>query len=290
MDGFGSIDLSCFEALARSVWRRRLSGLRRSRGKAVIERKQWRHACRRGNHRCIKVGTAQLRIDTGSENIDIKSPGTTQHKAGDRGAAKNMDRNCFTRRTSVLVCREAKRTGTRTHSACAQTSSTLFLSMPSPEKLQWSISQRRGASLRRFLVKCGLRAGSYWATGIFKARMTPMRANIVGPPDVATRINASIAACHSAASCLAFGSLVMYLPASSRVTSWRLRGSDIGSSNLRFHPRRSATDGLAQPLHRELEVLRLEMAPAFYLGLELLLEVSLEIFPYRLPGRPSAPS
>jgi len=27
--------------------------------------------------------------------------------------------------------------------------------------------------------------------------MTPMRANIVGPPDAATRINASIAACHS---------------------------------------------------------------------------------------------
>jgi hypothetical protein len=27
--------------------------------------------------------------------------------------------------------------------------------------------------------------------------MTPMRANIVGQPDVATRISASIAACHS---------------------------------------------------------------------------------------------
>src|SRR6476659_6160089 len=33
--------------------------------------------------------------------------------------------------------------------------------------------------------------------------MTPIRANIVGPPDVATRISASIAACHSAASCSA---------------------------------------------------------------------------------------
>jgi hypothetical protein len=31
--------------------------------------------------------------------------------------------------------------------------------------------------------------------------MTPIRANIVGPPDVATRIRASIAACHSGASC-----------------------------------------------------------------------------------------
>jgi hypothetical protein len=39
--------------------------------------------------------------------------------------------------------------------------------------------------------------------------MMPIRANIVGPPDVATRINASIAACHSAASCSAFGSFVM---------------------------------------------------------------------------------
>jgi len=28
--------------------------------------------------------------------------------------------------------------------------------------------------------------------------MTPMRANIVGPPSVATRIKASMAACHSA--------------------------------------------------------------------------------------------
>jgi len=34
--------------------------------------------------------------------------------------------------------------------------------------------------------------------------MTPIRANIVGPPDVATRIKASIAACHSAALMLCF--------------------------------------------------------------------------------------
>jgi hypothetical protein len=37
----------------------------------------------------------------------------------------------------------------------------------------------------------------------------PIRANIVGPPSVATRIKASIAACHSAAVCSDFGSLVM---------------------------------------------------------------------------------
>jgi hypothetical protein len=58
-----------------------------------------------------------------------------------------------------------------------------------------------------------------------------------GPPDVATRISASIAACHSGASCSAFGSFVMYLPASSSVTSWRPRGSVIGSSKGRFQPR-----------------------------------------------------
>jgi hypothetical protein len=41
----------------------------------------------------------------------------------------------------------------------------------------------------------------------FNARMMPMRANIVGPPDVATRIKASMAACHSAASCSGFRKL-----------------------------------------------------------------------------------
>jgi hypothetical protein len=46
--------------------------------------------------------------------------------------------------------------------------------------------------------------------------MMPIRANNVGPPEVATRIKAYIAACHSWASCSAFGSFVMYLPASSR--------------------------------------------------------------------------
>jgi hypothetical protein len=37
----------------------------------------------------------------------------------------------------------------------------------------------------------------------------PIRANIVGPPSVTTRIKASIAACHSGASCSALGSFVM---------------------------------------------------------------------------------
>jgi len=56
------------------------------------------------------------------------------------------------------------------------------------------------------------------------------------PPDVATRISASIAACHSLASCSAFGSRVMQLPASSRVTNWRPRGNGIGSSKGVIHP------------------------------------------------------
>jgi hypothetical protein len=42
----------------------------------------------------------------------------------------------------------------------------------------------------------------------FNASITPIRANIVGPPR-STRSKASIAACHSGASCSAFGSLVM---------------------------------------------------------------------------------
>jgi hypothetical protein len=39
--------------------------------------------------------------------------------------------------------------------------------------------------------------------------MMPIRANIVGPLSVATKIKAFIAACHSQPSCSAFGSLVM---------------------------------------------------------------------------------
>jgi hypothetical protein len=42
-----------------------------------------------------------------------------------------------------------------------------------------------------------------------RACITPMRANIVGPPSVTTSNSASIAACHSSASCSALGSLVM---------------------------------------------------------------------------------
>jgi len=96
--------------------------------------------------------------------------------------------------------------------------------------------QRSRASFRFpqwWSLRSGLNTRSMWR---FNARMTPIRANIVGPPDSATRIKASIAACHSAASCSAFGSRVMNLPASSSVTIWRPRGSGIGSSNRRGQP------------------------------------------------------
>jgi len=53
----------------------------------------------------------------------------------------------------------------------------------------------------------------------------------------------------------------------------------------RFQPR-SATgvDRLAQPLHDEFEVLRLQMAPALELGLVPLVREALVIFPNCLPG------
>src|SRR3984893_17498059 len=66
--------------------------------------------------------------------------------------------------------------------------------------------------------------------------MTPMRASIVGPPLLsATSIKASMAVCHSSICCSALGSFWMYRAASCSVTSWRPRGSGIGSSNGRFH-------------------------------------------------------
>jgi hypothetical protein len=59
--------------------------------------------------------------------------------------------------------------------------------------------------LARFRRGIGAGSGLPW----FNARMTPIRASIVGPPSVATKIKASIAVCHSAVVCSDFGSLVM---------------------------------------------------------------------------------
>jgi hypothetical protein len=57
--------------------------------------------------------------------------------------------------------------------------------------------------------------------------MTPMRAIMVGALRSTTSSIASTAVCHSARSCSALGSFRAYLAASSRVTSWRPRGSGI---------------------------------------------------------------
>jgi hypothetical protein len=67
----------------------------------------------------------------------------------------------------------------------------------------------------------------------FNARIMPMCVSIVGPSSSATSSNASIAACHSSASCPAFGSSVMYSAASRKVTNVLPLGNGTGSSNAR---------------------------------------------------------
>jgi hypothetical protein len=70
------------------------------------------------------------------------------------------------------------------------------------------ISAARHSSLFSFRrPQCvSLREGlNVRSTFRFNALMTPIRANIVGPPNSATSIRASIAVCHSAASDSAFG-------------------------------------------------------------------------------------
>jgi hypothetical protein len=49
------------------------------------------------------------------------------------------------------------------------------------------------------------------------------------------------------------------------------------------------TKRLAQPLRGELDGLRREVTPGLEIGLELLLRVSLKIFPYRAPGGRALP-
>src|SRR6266850_1080026 len=82
-------------------------------------------------------------------------------------------------------------------------------------------------------LRSGLNTLSTWR---FNALMTPMRAIMVGPLSSTTRSRASTAACHSSSCCSAFGSAVMYWPASSRVTRRRPPGIGIGSSKGRFQP------------------------------------------------------
>jgi hypothetical protein len=87
-------------------------------------------------------------------------------------------------------------------------------------------AHRRGPAHRQRGYLLGL--------SLFIARIMPILANMVGPPRSATRSSASIAACHSGASCSRFGSFVMKVAASRRVTSWRPSGSGIGSPTAQF--------------------------------------------------------
>src|SRR5437588_333987 len=88
----------------------------------------------------------------------MHDPAAAQHKTSDCSTAEEIVRDGFPGRTFTLPCREAN--GTLAHTPCAQNGSTLFpLKCPWPNKLRSSISQRRGASLRRLFVKCGLNTG-----------------------------------------------------------------------------------------------------------------------------------
>jgi len=91
--------------------------------------------------------------------------------------------------------------------------------------------------------------------------MMPIRASIVGPPDVATRIKACIAACHSGASCSALGSLVMKVPASF-VTSSRPRGSGIVERALPTAVRhRGANHAACARRDRNADISRVQSRP-----------------------------
>ena len=70
----------------------------------------------------------------------------------------------------------------------------------------------------------------------FRALITPMRANIVGPPRSATSMSASIATCHSGNAASFFGRPVTCVAASRSVRSFSPSGRAIGSSNSRGHP------------------------------------------------------
>jgi hypothetical protein len=113
------------------------------------------------------IGRAVHRgIDARAENVGVDSPGATEHKPCNCSASEEILRNEVPGRLLAGRCRKAKRTGTDTHSPCARNSSTSFLCDAAIENSRCSISQRRGASLRRLLVKCGLNAGRYEAREI----------------------------------------------------------------------------------------------------------------------------
>jgi hypothetical protein len=86
--------------------------------------------------------------------------------------------------------------------------------------LHRTILYRCAAFLRGFLP----------ALSRFSARTTPIRASMVGPFFSITNISASMASCHSGASCSHFGSFVMNVAASCRGVGLRPLDGGIGSS------------------------------------------------------------
>jgi hypothetical protein len=124
-----------------------------------------------------------------------------------------------------------------------------------------SLSRRLSLPSRRRISKNGrCRASS---SGSLQLPFSPMRVfapRIERPYDVAVQSPHDADARHhgravmfddqeyrfdrSLSCCSAFGSFWIYLAVSSRVTSWRPRGSGIGSSNVRFQPGQPSRCGL----------------------------------------------
>src|SRR5205823_12491103 len=140
-----------------------------------------RHRRRPPNDRLVVASVAKRRINARGENIGIHGPAAAQHKTCECSATEKTPRDGFPGRFIRLPCREAN--GTLTHTPCAQNGSTLFpLKCPWPVKLRFSISQRRGASLRRLFVKCGLNTGRCKAcrNAVLPARMIRTRVGVAG--------------------------------------------------------------------------------------------------------------
>ena len=91
------------------------------------------------------------------------------------------------------------------HAICAHTTQTVSVWYPTDNPSS-SIPRQLPPSPMRVLPR---RIELPFDATMF-ARITPIRANIVGPPLSATSNSASVAACHSSASCSASGSRVMY--------------------------------------------------------------------------------
>jgi hypothetical protein len=88
------------------------------------------------------------------------------------------------------------------------------------------------------------------STWRFNARVTPIRANVLGPPDVATRIEASIAACHSS-TCNRLGEFgeaasLWAAYATAQLYVIYLLGSAAGAANVAANAANGVTRALAE--------------------------------------------